>query len=80
MRSDIYSHNRINLVASFFYTGLIQTFRAIRASGTVRRHMVPDVIRIGSDRKMSTIMTCLSTRLLSRGFAETSVLFLQQAS
>ena len=75
VRSDIYSHNRINLMTGFFYTSLIQTFLAIRISVTVKMHMFHGVIRIGDDRKMDTIVTLLSALLFPGRFTKASVLF-----
>ena len=72
--SDIYSHNRINLMTSFFYAGLGKAFRTMGAAGTVRMHMILDVIRIGDDGKMNAVMTFLSTLFLSGGFTKAFVL------
>ena len=72
--SDIHSHNRINFMACFFYAGLRKTFRAMGTAGTVRMHMILDVIRLGDDGKMNAVMTFLSTLLLSGGFAKAFVL------
>ena len=66
--SDIYSHNRINLMTSFFYAGLGKAFRTMGAAGTVRMHMILDVIRSGDDGKMNAVMAFLCTLLLSARF------------
>ena len=66
--SDIYSHNRINFMACFFYAGLRKTFRAMGTAGTVRMHMILDVIRSGDDGKMNAVMTFLRSLLLSARF------------
>ena len=76
--SDIHSHNRINFMACFFYAGLRKTFRAMGTAGTVRMHMILDVIRIRDDGKMNAVMAFLCTLLLSRGFAK--AFYLPQAS
>lgn len=68
--SDIYSHNRINLMTGFFYASLGKTFRTMWAAGTVRMHMIPGVIRLGNDGKMNAVMNFLSTLLLTGGFAK----------
>ena len=66
--SDIYSHNRIHLMTSFFYAGLRKTFRAMGTAGTVKMHMIFDVIRIRDDGKMNAVMTFLRSLLLSARF------------
>ena len=66
--SDIHSHNRINFMACFFYAGLRKTFRAMGTAGTVRMHMILDVIRSGDDGKMNAVMTFLRSLLLSARF------------
>ena len=73
--SDIYSHNRIHLMTSFFYAGLGEAFCTMGAAGTVRMHMILYVIRIRDDGKMNAVMAFLCTLLLSGGFAKTFVLF-----
>lgn len=62
--SDIYSYNCINFMTGLSYTSLIKAFRAIRTSGTVRMHMLPDVVWIGNDRAMNPFMTFLGTLFL----------------
>lgn len=52
----------------FFYAGLGETFRTMGAAGTVRMHMILNVIQIGNDGKMSAIMAFLDALLLSGGF------------
>ena len=66
--SDIYSHNRINFMACFFYAGLGETFCTMGAAGTVSMHMILDVIRSGDDGKMNAVMTFLRSLLLSARF------------
>ena len=80
MRSDVYSFNCINLVTGFFYTSLIKTCCAIRASGTVRMHMIPGMIRIGNDREMNSIMSFLEHPVFSRKILESFGSFLPQVS
>lgn len=75
VRRDIYSHNRINLMTGFFYTGHGKAFRTMRTAGTVRMHMIFYVIRLGNDGKMNAVMTLLSALLLSGRFTKTFVLF-----
>ena len=66
--SDIYSHNRIHLMTSFFYAGLGEAFCTMGAACTVRMHMILDVIRSGDDGKMNAVMTFLRSLLLSARF------------
>ena len=68
VRSDIYSHNRIHLMTSFFYAGLGEAFCTMGAAGTVRMHMILYVIRSGDDGKMNAVMTFLRSLLLSARF------------
>ena len=74
VRGDIHSHNRINLMTCFFYAGLGKAFRTMGTAGTVRMHMILDVIRLGDDGKMNAVMTFLSTLFLSGGFTKAFVL------
>ena len=55
-------------MACFFYTGLRKTFRAMGTAGTIRMHMILDVIRSGDDGKMNAVMTFLRSLLLSARF------------
>lgn len=56
VRGDIYRHNRINLMTSFFYACMRETFRTMRATGIVRMHMIFRTIWLGNDRKMNAAM------------------------
>lgn len=40
VRSDICSHNRINLMTGSFYACFVKAAGAVRAAGTVGMHMV----------------------------------------
>ena len=62
-------------MTSFFYAGLGEAFCTMGAAGTVRMHMILDVIRSGDDGKMNAVMTFLRSLLLSGGFAKAFVLF-----